>query len=99
MVNFAKKTGDYISLSATDIKLMALTYRLEKEHVGTEHLKTEPQMKKTVDGTPNFKADADSFAGFYMSKKDVSSFLSYFPFNVIHQYRRYFSCFTARFGR
>lgn len=39
---FAKKTGDYRFLSATDIKLIALTYQLEKEIVGTDHLRTEP---------------------------------------------------------
>ncbi|KAM3958365.1 RNA-binding protein NOB1 [Aphomia sociella] len=46
--DFAKKTGDYTSLSATDIKVMALTYQLEKENVGVEHLKTEPTMQKIV---------------------------------------------------
>lgn len=45
---FAKKTGDYMSLSATDIKVMALTYQLEKEKVGVQHLKTEPVMQKTM---------------------------------------------------
>lgn len=38
----SRRTGDYPSLSATDIKLLALTYQLELEHVGSEHLKTEP---------------------------------------------------------
>ena len=40
--NFAKKTGDYKSLSAVDIKVLALAYQLEKEHVGTDHIKTTP---------------------------------------------------------
>lgn len=44
----AIKTGDYRSLSATDIKVMALTYQLEKEFLGTDHLKTEPTMQKHV---------------------------------------------------
>lgn len=48
VTEFAKKTGDYTSLSATDIKVMALTYQIEKEKVGSEHLKTEPTMQKTV---------------------------------------------------
>ena len=42
---FAKKTGDYPSLSAVDMKLMALTYQLECE-LGPEKgakLKKEPQ--------------------------------------------------------
>ncbi|XP_075979511.1 RNA-binding protein NOB1 [Anticarsia gemmatalis] len=48
ITEFSKKTGDYPSLSATDIKVMALTYQLEKEKIGTEHLKTEPTMNKIV---------------------------------------------------
>lgn len=45
MTEFSKKTGDYPSLSATDIKVLALTYQLEVEHVGSDHLKTEPDVK------------------------------------------------------
>ncbi|KOB66530.1 RNA-binding protein NOB1 [Operophtera brumata] len=48
ITEFSKKTGDYTSLSATDIKVMALTYQLEKEKIGTAHLKTEPTLQKTV---------------------------------------------------
>ncbi|KAJ2949559.1 hypothetical protein O0L34_g15478 [Tuta absoluta] len=56
VTEFSKKTGDYTSLSATDIKVMALTYQMEKEKVGTEHLKNEPTMQKTlkVTGLSNF---------------------------------------------
>eukprot|EP00123_Amoebidium_parasiticum_P009386 comp19436_c0_seq1/m.22565 comp19436_c0_seq1/g.22565 ORF comp19436_c0_seq1/g.22565 comp19436_c0_seq1/m.22565 type:complete len:567 (-) comp19436_c0_seq1:550-2250(-) len=43
---FAKKTGDYRSLSAVDIRVLALTYMLEKELVGTvDHLRKEPVRK------------------------------------------------------
>lgn len=45
VTEFSKKTGDYPSLSATDIKVLALTYQLELEHVGAQHLKTEPEVK------------------------------------------------------
>lgn len=48
VTDFSKKTGDYPSLSATDIKVLALTYQLEKEFVGVEHLRTEPIIKKEV---------------------------------------------------
>ena len=48
ITEFSKKTGDYRSLSATDIKVMALTYQLEKEKIGTEHLKTDPTAQKIV---------------------------------------------------
>ena len=39
------KTGDYKSLSAVDIKVMALTYQLEKEFVGSDHIKSVPEKK------------------------------------------------------
>lgn len=48
ITEFSKKTGDYPSLSATDIQVMALTYQLEKEKVGIDHLRTEPVMQKAV---------------------------------------------------
>ncbi|KAM7350742.1 RNA-binding protein NOB1 [Cochliomyia hominivorax] len=47
-VEFAKKTGDYASLSGIDIKVIALTYELEADNVGTSHLRTEPVMAKIV---------------------------------------------------
>ncbi|XP_023944084.2 RNA-binding protein NOB1 [Bicyclus anynana] len=58
---FAKKTGDYTSLSATDIKVMALTYQLEKEVIGADHLKTEPTIQKTikVTGLPGYNSNVD----------------------------------------
>ncbi|KAJ3067689.1 hypothetical protein HDU99_003414, partial [Rhizoclosmatium hyalinum] len=39
---FAKKTGDFNVLSKTDLKVLALTWMLEKEKSGTAHLRTEP---------------------------------------------------------
>ena len=45
VTEFTRKTGDYRSLSATDIRLLALTYQLEKRHVGVDHIKTEPDRK------------------------------------------------------
>lgn len=39
------KTGDYKSLSAVDLKVMALTYQLEKEFVGLDHIKSAPERK------------------------------------------------------
>ncbi|XP_012292919.1 RNA-binding protein NOB1 [Aotus nancymaae] len=46
VTEFSKKTGDYPSLSATDIQVLALTYQLEAEFVGVSHLKQEPQKVK-----------------------------------------------------
>ncbi|RUS89384.1 hypothetical protein EGW08_002904 [Elysia chlorotica] len=40
---FAKKTGDYSSLSAVDLKVLALTYDLEKQFKGVAHLRKQPE--------------------------------------------------------
>src|SRR5690606_32422971 len=40
---FAKRTGDYCRLSATDIKIIALTYMLEVETNGKKNLKPLPE--------------------------------------------------------
>lgn len=45
VTEFAKKTGDYASLSATDLQVLALTYQLEAEIVGVAHLNKEPDKK------------------------------------------------------
>lgn len=72
VTDFAKKTGDYLSLSATDIKVMALTYQLEKEHSGVENLRTEPIIQRvtthqvTADPISDTQADV---SGFHMPKK------------------------------
>uniref|UniRef100_A0A034WT86 RNA-binding protein NOB1 n=2 Tax=Endopterygota TaxID=33392 RepID=A0A034WT86_BACDO len=47
-VDFAKKTGDYASLSGIDIKVISLTYELEVDNVGSAHLRTEPVISKTI---------------------------------------------------
>ena len=47
--DFARKTGDYQSLSAVDIRVLALTYQLTKEFVGTDHLKKEPERKVALE--------------------------------------------------
>lgn len=51
---------------------MALTYQLEVEANGTEHLKVEPQMKKSVvvGPRPPGPDKVEKIAGFYMPKSD-----------------------------
>lgn len=44
VTNYAKKTGDYAALSAVDLRLLALTYQLYQENVGTENLNLEPKI-------------------------------------------------------
>lgn len=67
ITDFSKKTGDYPSLSATDIKVMALAYQIEKEKVGTEHLRTEPVVNRVVQYDSGIKIDdkPTSVTGFY----------------------------------
>nr|CAH7723971.1 unnamed protein product [Callosobruchus chinensis] len=75
ITEFAKKTGDYPSLSATDIKVMALTYQLHKEHVGTDGLRVEPVMHKAEVTTQNKVTDTNAdVTGFFIpGKKDTHS--------------------------
>ena len=75
VTEFSKKTGDYASLSATDIKVMALTYQLEVEANGKEHLKTEPTIKKTIviGPRPPRPDNGETLAGFYMPKAELKS--------------------------
>ena len=42
VTEFAKLTGDFKSLSVVDLRVLALTYQLEKEHCGTDHINTVP---------------------------------------------------------
>jgi RNA-binding protein NOB1 len=71
ITEFAKKTGDFATLSSTDINVLALTYEFEKRFVGVEHLKKEPTVAKTVytSGTSN---GAANIAGFYNPEESFS---------------------------
>lgn len=68
VIEFAKKTGDYLSLSSADIKVIALTYQLEKELVGIAHLRTEPVVSKVIASRekPAELIDSKPLAGFYL---------------------------------
>lgn len=60
-----------MSLSATDIKVIALTYQLEKEKVGTDHLKQAPLIAKTLPaGKSEPLSHPKSVAGFYLPEGD-----------------------------
>ena len=43
VTQFAKLTGDHQRLSAVDLRVMALTYQLEKQFHGTAHLNSRPR--------------------------------------------------------
>lgn len=68
VIAFAKKTGDYLSLSSADIKVIALTYQLECELVGKSHLRDEPIVSKTIASKqkPVEMVDKTPLAGFYV---------------------------------
>ncbi|KAK7151770.1 hypothetical protein R3I94_008197 [Phoxinus phoxinus] len=69
VTEFAKKTGDYPSLSATDIKVLALTYQLETENVGTDHLKKEPEKTVEMCSTQRHPETPVGIAGFHLPSK------------------------------
>lgn len=68
VIAFAKKTGDYLSLSSADLKVIALTYQLECELVGKDHLRNEPIVSKTIASKqkPTEMVDKTPLAGFYV---------------------------------
>ncbi|XP_062405070.1 RNA-binding protein NOB1 isoform X2 [Sardina pilchardus] len=72
VTEFSKKTGDYPSLSATDIKVLALTYQLELENVGSKHLKSEPDVKVKVSSTQRHPEAPDNIAGFHFPHHKTS---------------------------
>ncbi|XP_063044010.1 RNA-binding protein NOB1 isoform X3 [Engraulis encrasicolus] len=72
VTEFSKKTGDYPSLSATDIKVLALTYQLELEKVGSNHLKSEPDVKIKLCSTQRHPEAPDNIAGFHFPHKNIS---------------------------
>lgn len=55
-IDFSKKTGDYKQLSIVDLKLIAATYRLEKQYNGCKYINREPKQVavKPLD-KPKFK--------------------------------------------
>ena len=68
MTEFSKKTGDYPSLSAVDLMVLAVAYDLEAEKCGTVHLNKEPKVQKTVEFYQPSKGISDGdkkIAGFY----------------------------------
>ncbi|XP_078101260.1 RNA-binding protein NOB1 isoform X1 [Sander vitreus] len=76
VTEFSKKTGDYPSLSATDIKVLALTYQLELEHVGSQHLKKEPEIKVNIQTTQRHPETPVNVAGFHFPAKKPADSLN-----------------------
>jgi RNA-binding protein NOB1 len=58
IVEFSKKTGDYSSLSAVDIRILALLYDLEKEGCNTmSHIRKDPKRPLTGKIVPMVQVD------------------------------------------
>ncbi|XP_055477452.1 RNA-binding protein NOB1 isoform X2 [Psammomys obesus] len=72
VTEFSKKTGDYPSLSATDIQVLALTYQLEAEFVGVSHLKKEPE-KVRVSSSVQHPETPLNISGFHLPSKPKHS--------------------------
>lgn len=64
-MEFSKKTGDYASLSLTDMKVLALTYQIEKEKVGIDHIRTAPVVNKTISYEYGRQDDFCDLPGWY----------------------------------
>uniref|UniRef100_A0A3P9HU36 RNA-binding protein NOB1 n=1 Tax=Oryzias latipes TaxID=8090 RepID=A0A3P9HU36_ORYLA len=69
VTEFSKKTGDYPSLSATDIRVLALTYQLQLEHEGAEHLREEPLLQVNIQSTPRHPETPVNVPGFHFPSK------------------------------
>uniref|UniRef100_A0A8B9NR34 RNA-binding protein NOB1 n=1 Tax=Apteryx owenii TaxID=8824 RepID=A0A8B9NR34_APTOW len=69
VTDFSKKTGDYPSLSATDLQVLALTYQLEAETVGPDRLRREPEDKVRLSSTRQHPEAPLHLAGFHLPSK------------------------------
>lgn len=69
MTEFSKKTGDFPSLSATDLRLIAAVYQLEKEHGDVSRLRNEPTVTKTYSTTKKLLENPKEIVGFYLPEK------------------------------
>ena len=63
VMQFAKETGDLASLSKTDLRVLALTWMLEKQANGVNHLRSKPVVtkvktaKKILEIIPNLETE------------------------------------------
>ncbi|NWI09099.1 NOB1 protein, partial [Crypturellus soui] len=69
VTDFAKKTGDYPSLSAADLQVLALTCQLEAEAVGPERLRREPEDKVRLSSSLQHPEAPLHLAGFHLPSK------------------------------
>jgi RNA-binding protein NOB1 len=46
--SFTRKTGDFTALSLCDLKVLALTYDIEVENNGVEHIRDAPAVSRII---------------------------------------------------
>uniref|UniRef100_A0A8B9NDF3 RNA-binding protein NOB1 n=1 Tax=Accipiter nisus TaxID=211598 RepID=A0A8B9NDF3_9AVES len=71
VTDFSKKTGDYPSLSAADLQVLALTCQLQAETDGPGSLRWEPQEKVRLSSTPRHPEAPLHLAGFHLPEKST----------------------------
>ncbi|XP_058669612.1 RNA-binding protein NOB1 [Ammospiza nelsoni] len=69
VTEFSKKTGDYPSLSAADLQVLALTCQLQAEIDGPGCVRWEPQDKVRLSSTPRHPEAPLHLAGFHLPAK------------------------------
>uniref|UniRef100_A0A8D0KYJ4 RNA-binding protein NOB1 n=1 Tax=Strix occidentalis caurina TaxID=311401 RepID=A0A8D0KYJ4_STROC len=69
VTDFSKKTGDYPSLSAADLQVLALTCQLQAETGSPGCLRWEPQDKVRLSSTPRHPEAPLHIAGFHLPAK------------------------------
>ncbi|KFO72584.1 RNA-binding protein NOB1, partial [Cuculus canorus] len=69
VTDFSKKTGDYPSLSAADLQVLALTCQLQAETDGSSGLRWEPPDKVQLSSTPRHPEAPLHLAGFHLPTK------------------------------
>ncbi|NWY90502.1 NOB1 protein, partial [Loxia curvirostra] len=69
VTEFSKKTGDYPSLSAADLQVLALTCQLQAEIDGPGGVRWEPQDKVRLSSTPRHPEAPLHLAGFHLPSK------------------------------
>merc|ERR1712168_362700 len=68
VTEFSKKTGDYKALSAVDIRVIALSYQLEKEFGDASRIESEPTRKAAVVDKTSIRSDKE-ISGFYVESR------------------------------
>ncbi|NXR40300.1 NOB1 protein, partial [Zosterops hypoxanthus] len=66
VTEFSKKTGDYPSLSAADLQVLALVCQLQADIAGPGCLRREPQDKVRLSSTPRHPEAPLHLAGFHL---------------------------------